>query len=451
MVTAAFARWLPDAVHWRCAPLGRLFCQPLPGWLAYTAGRGSCHCRRQILTDQWAALATSGAKTVLFPTETSAIASGAVPASPHLPSAEVQAHLSLYTVDVPKLLQRYPPIGSYKLERVQRVTSFLDGLGVDVKCAVKKYYWVLTGKVEKYEAVVQLLKANKIDVARVVNRTPNILARRVASLQRTMDAITDSGHSVADIFHRHPEIHRTPASNISTTLQWMQARQNPTAADKQLLSPSPPVKEDPRGILLASLGLDSDCLLLKAPQLLGLKVENLCIVVEFLKGLGIDVPKVVRLAPRVLAMRPDTLQRRVQFLSDNGLDVVRIVNGFPGVLYKSVEGKLRPVFDFVVQEMGRSPSELNGAYTLWGPNLKDRLRPRFFYLQSLGRSSYSLSQFGSLSDERFAVSLARTDLLHYYTWRQQNGYHIPAHSQTAGGTPSSVSPLVSNNTVHTVV
>lgn len=74
-----------------------------------------------------------------------------------------------------KLLQRYPPIGSYKLERVQRVTSFLDGLGVDVKCAVKKYYWVLTGKVEKYEAVVQLLKANKIDVARVVNRTPNIL------------------------------------------------------------------------------------------------------------------------------------------------------------------------------------------------------------------------------------------------------------------------------------
>eukprot|EP00667_Euglena_gracilis_P032917 EG_transcript_52164 len=119
-------------------------------------------------------------------------------------------------------------------------------------------------------------------------------------------------------------------------------------------------------------------------------------------------------------MRPDALQQRVQFLSEHGLDVVHSINSYPGILQTSVEGKLRPILTFALHEMGRPLSEVSNAGPLWGCSLEGRLRPRFLYLKWLGQPVGSLSNFVVCSDRRFAKTIARTDLAHYYAWRLQN-------------------------------
>lgn len=46
-------------------------------------------------------------------------------------------------------VRQYPPLVSYDVERVQQVTTYLDGLGVDVKRAVEQGPILLAGKLEQ--------------------------------------------------------------------------------------------------------------------------------------------------------------------------------------------------------------------------------------------------------------------------------------------------------------
>eukprot|EP00667_Euglena_gracilis_P012145 EG_transcript_12447 len=333
------------------------------------------------------------------------------------PSADVQALFDQYGVNGQKVVQRYPPIGNYDVQRVEQVMSYLAGLQVDVKSVVEKRPMTLAGRVEAYEAVVRLLRDNKVDIAQIVGCIPSVLSRRVTSLQLIFDAFSGSGHSAADVIRRHPFILQCSAASFSSTLQILQRR---TSSISNSLPP-----KDPKGMLLHSLGLDADTLLRKAPDVLALTFHKIQTIVGYLERLGADVPKVLRSAPKVLSRRPEALQQRVQFLSDNGLDVLRHVNGCPNLFHLSVERKLQPTLTFVVEELGRSASDLDGATNLWTYDVEERLRPRFLFLKSLGKSPTSLSQFGSLSDQRFAATVAGTGLQQYYDWRRQNGYPVP--------------------------
>eukprot|EP00667_Euglena_gracilis_P013049 EG_transcript_13449 len=330
-----------------------------------------------------------------------------------MPTAAVQAHLAQCGVDVHKVVQRYPPMASYSVERVRRVTDYLAGLGVDVKRAVEGHPRLLAGKVENYTAVVHVLQDNGVDVARAAKCYPSILKRRVATVQRTMDTIASCG-SVADIVNRDPRLLRASASNISLLSE--------VSRLKSGTIPSGNVHA--KVALLSSLGLDSRLLLKRRPGVLMLNAGKLQATVDYLKCLNVDVQKVVHSAPALVGLRIESMQQRVQFLTEHGLDVVQCVNGFPTILALSVERKLRPILKFVVEEMGRSPSELNGAHSIWGYDLKGRLRPRFCYLKSLGQSAGNLSTFGSCSDVRFATRIAKTDLQEYYAWRIRNGHSV---------------------------
>eukprot|EP00667_Euglena_gracilis_P014352 EG_transcript_14864 len=310
-------------------------------------------------------------------------------------SVAVQAHLATYNIDVVKVVKIYPPIASYDEERVQKVTAYLARLGVDVKRVVDKYPMILSGQVETYEKVVQLLRDNGVDVVRVVDLNPNVLQRRIATLQCTMDAVVSCGHSIANVFNRHPGFMRMSVSDISIMLE-LQGQTN--AAGTRHHRPL-----HPKALLLYSLGLNSELLLKKMPRVLALSMDKLQSVLQYLNSLGVDVSRVVRSSPSLLGLRKEALQQRVQFLEENGLNVVQSVNGCPSVLYFNVERKLRPILDFVVQDMELAPSELNKACRTWALDLEGRLRPRFCYLKSLGRSAGSLSSFGSYSDVRFAT------------------------------------------------
>eukprot|EP00667_Euglena_gracilis_P017059 EG_transcript_17905 len=266
-----------------------------------------------------------------------------------VPDAAVQAHLAEFGIDVPKVVQRYPPVASYNVERVQKVTAFLVKLGVDVKHVVEQFSVVLSGKVEAYEAVVKLLRDNGINVAKAVTSFPGVLGRRIPTLQTIMDAISHSGSSVADIINKDPIILRFSALDTSVILDLSASNASP----RQM---------HPKAALFFSLGVDANLLLKRMPRVLTLSMDKLQAAVDYLKALHVDVPVVVHRAPSVLGFRLESLQQRVHFLLENGLDVVRQVNGCPEVLYYNIDKKLRPILTFVVQEMGRSLPELNVAY-----------------------------------------------------------------------------------------
>eukprot|EP00667_Euglena_gracilis_P027126 EG_transcript_33292 len=184
---------------------------------------------------------------------------------------------------------------------------------------------------------------------------------------------------------------------------------------KELSTKEPPCGETDRKLaLLSSLGLDISYLMRKAPHILSCTFSKLFAVAEYLKEQGLDSRKIAQSAPEVLGQRPEALQTRLQFFAENGLDALKHVNGMPTVLKFSVERKLRPTLKFVLEEMGRTRAELDNAISFWCYVLNGRLRPRLLYLRSLNKEPFkSLSQFGSLTDHRFATVFADTDLEPY--------------------------------------
>eukprot|EP00667_Euglena_gracilis_P020495 EG_transcript_22203 len=193
-----------------------------------------------------------------------------------------------------------------------------------------------------------------------------------------MSAIAGHGHCVADVVNLHPGVLRSSSSNISA-LNQLRSRSR-SVAGVPCNPEQPPLalqgQANPLVALFSSLGLDVAILLKRAPQIFGLKPDKLSAVVDYLKELNVDVVNVLQRAPYVFGRRPAALQQRVQFLSENGLNVVRHVNACPSMLSLSVEQKLQPIFSFMVDEMGRSPSELDSACSIWSCSLEGRLRPQ---------------------------------------------------------------------------
>eukprot|EP00667_Euglena_gracilis_P017079 EG_transcript_17931 len=189
-----------------------------------------------------------------------------------MPSAEVQRHLDVFAIDVRKVVRLCPAVAKYNVERVERITSYLAGLKVDVRRVVEAYPRLLAGQVERYEAVVELLRANGVDVVNAINRCPSVLRRRLDPLRHTMAAIAACGHSVADVVDRRPAMLRCTPSDVAAMLQLHRrsaasATPERPASSQPLPSPAGALEAaDPRVALLASLGLDTDRLLRRAPN-----------------------------------------------------------------------------------------------------------------------------------------------------------------------------------------
>eukprot|EP00667_Euglena_gracilis_P011225 EG_transcript_11449 len=431
-------RWLQMAAcHWSAwrAPQGGLRSTM---WKR-SAAVGSPFCPPSSLlpTLPWITLATvatvaqpQSLETTSGTAASDGAASGDVrPSECRLPNAAIQAHLEGYGIDVFKVVQKYPHIALYEVERVQRITSYLTGLDVDVKRIVEFLPNLLASRVEAFEAVVQLLRDNGVDVRSAVNRHPAVLRCKVSSLQHAMDAIVSCGHSVADVVNRHPCFLRTSKSDLSAMLH-LQSRSE--AAQGRLTGNQQPsigiagiARIDAKVAFMSSLGFDADHLLRRAPRVLNYNVDKMHSVVAYLKGLGVNAPNALQKAPHLLGMHPESLQRRAQFFSENGLDVVRIVNGCPQALACRIEQKMRPMLTFMLQEMQYSPSQVNTVPSVWSFSLEGRLRPRLQYLKSLGRPYGALSRFVTLSDERFATIVAKTDLQHYHSFLQKSGHRSP--------------------------
>eukprot|EP00667_Euglena_gracilis_P015600 EG_transcript_16247 len=339
---------------------------------------------------------------------------------------EAAEYLSQYSVDVLRVITRYPPLKRYSRERLEAVVAHLEVLHVDVRRVVSNHPSLLAMDPRTLETKVQWMQSRGLDVARVVNVYPGVLKHRITALEAKMAVIATFGNA-AEIVNCRPGMlrvglnrladHAATGQNISTTSEQLNNNIN---GPSELLTPQPKSAVD----YLESLGLDPR-VRSKCPQLLYVPIGKVEEIVSYLEAQGANVRRILRVNPNILACRLERLKEKVAFLEENGLDVARHLWTTPSLLGFSVDQKLRPILRFVLDHMGRSRVEVDRYPLLWLCSLERRLRPRFLYLQSLGREAAPLHAILFPGDETFCRVTALEELTHYRAWQCKGDVPAP--------------------------
>lgn len=133
-------------------------------------------------------------------------------------------------------------------------------------------------------------------------------------------------------------------------------------------------------------------------------------------SLGLDAKMMVKRYPLTLTHSEEAIRTRITFFKESGLDPIRIINAVPHVTGYNVQRKLRPIVEFITEEMGRSLEEITHCPRCFSVSLTDRLSPRYKYLILHGRrNDYSLNSICSTTDDRFASLTGQTPD-HYRQW-----------------------------------
>ncbi|BFG41600.1 hypothetical protein CerSpe_278740 [Prunus speciosa] len=141
--------------------------------------------------------------------------------------------------------------------------------------------------------------------------------------------------------------------------------------------------------LAAELPADpsSSCgLILRCPDLLFSDVE-FCLrpTLHYLKQLGLDkLGAPTNLNAHLLNTRVEKLKRKMRFLRSLALSYEEAANvcvRLPAIFGYSVEDNLRPKYEYLVKEMGRSVEELKKFPQYFGFSLEKRIVPRHLHLK----------------------------------------------------------------------
>eukprot|EP00667_Euglena_gracilis_P007492 EG_transcript_7568 len=277
-----------------------------------------------------------------------------------LPCIEVQEHLNRYGIDIQQAVTRYPPLRHYKLERVQRVTSYLEHLGIDVSRVLSAKPALFACDVTGMEERVQFLRSREVDIVKTVNSQAGVFTQRTSKLRQKMDIIGSNGRNATHVVNRFPAVLRASVDIL-------------TASYKN--EPSAQSGKQKHTSLLRSFGLDADKILSRHPQLSVVSVESMEHRIKYLQNEGIPI-KVVNNVAQVLGFRVETIQEKISFLKENGFEPVRHITSIPSFLGFSLDHKCKPILDFVLHDMGRKLAEVDGYPRLWGHSLEHRIKPR---------------------------------------------------------------------------
>ncbi|KAM2798122.1 hypothetical protein COP1_003113 [Malus domestica] len=127
-------------------------------------------------------------------------------------------------------------------------------------------------------------------------------------------------------------------------------------------------------------------LILRCPDLLFADVE-FCLrpTLYYLEQLGIDKPKSPsNLNAHLLNTRVEKLKKKMRFLRSLGLSYEEAANvcaRLPAIFGYSVEDNLRPKYEYLVKDMGRSVEELKKFPQYFGFSLEKRIVPRHLHLK----------------------------------------------------------------------
>eukprot|EP00669_Euglena_mutabilis_P011039 TRINITY_DN5718_c0_g1_i1.p1 TRINITY_DN5718_c0_g1~~TRINITY_DN5718_c0_g1_i1.p1 ORF type:complete len:191 (+),score=19.83 TRINITY_DN5718_c0_g1_i1:70-573(+) len=153
-----------------------------------------------------------------------------------------------------------------------------------------------------------------------------------------------------------------------------------------------------------------------APSLLSFVPSKINKNMAMLTFLGLDARMTVKRFPLILTRNEQAIRDRITFFEERGLDAVRIINALPHVVSYDIHRKLRPLTEYITQEMGRSLEEINECPRCFSTSLEQRLKPRHEYLKLHGkRQDYSLSSLCATTDNRF-VAFCDRSVEHYHQW-----------------------------------
>eukprot|EP00667_Euglena_gracilis_P013070 EG_transcript_13467 len=326
-----------------------------------------------------------------------------------------------YGIDVQRVSARYPALQRYSRQRVEALTAYLEELGVDVRRVVTTRPSILSVEPQSLKEKMRWMQGCGLDVVRVVNLHPDILHCQTAKLEAKMELIATSADAIK-VINRCPTLLRVKMDTLAVCYAAAGPENGATLSQGDSLPtadtlPKLPQQDlqsivvDPKDKSNAGNGSVQNQLL-PAPVVMAE-------VVDYLKARGLNTVRLFQVNPNMLGCRPTVLWEKIAFLEENGLDLARHLHIAPTVLNHSCDRKLRPMLRFILEDMGRSRAEVDGYPMLWNISLEKRLRPRFRYLQSLGRGQgdYSLRDLTFPRDEVFCRKLAGRDVAHFHAWR----------------------------------
>eukprot|EP00667_Euglena_gracilis_P014080 EG_transcript_14563 len=327
-----------------------------------------------------------------------------------------------YGIDVQRVSARYPALQRYSRQRIEAVAAYLEELQVDVRRVVTNQPSVLAVDPQSLKEKVRWMQGHGLNVIRVVNVFPGVLHRQLTMLEAKMQLIASSGDAIK-IVNCRPTILRVRIDTLADCYAAADQKNGAASSQGDGLRTARTVpqlsQQDLQSILVdpkvvSHVGNGS-----VQNQQLPAPVEKMAEVIDYLEAQGINTQRFFHVNPNVLGCRPAVLWQKIAFLEENGLDVTRHLRMAPTFFTYSVDRKLRPILRFILEDMGRSRAEVDRFPMLWTCSLEKRLRPRFRYLQTLGRGQgdYSLHDLLFPRDEVFCHTLAGRDVAHFHAWR----------------------------------
>ncbi|XP_062024059.1 transcription termination factor MTEF1, chloroplastic [Rosa rugosa] len=146
-------------------------------------------------------------------------------------------------------------------------------------------------------------------------------------------------------------------------------------------------------------------LILRCPDLLFSDVE-FCLrpTLHFLKQVGVDkLSTPTNLNAHLLNTRVEKLRGKVRFLRSLGFsyeEAMKVCERLPAIFGYSVEGNLRPKYEYLVEEMERSVEELKKFPQYFGFSLEKKIVPRHLHLKERN-VRIALNRMLLWSDQRF--------------------------------------------------
>ncbi|PRQ23544.1 putative transcription regulator mTERF family [Rosa chinensis] len=146
-------------------------------------------------------------------------------------------------------------------------------------------------------------------------------------------------------------------------------------------------------------------LILRCPDLLFSDVE-FCLrpTLHFLKQVGVEkLSTPTNLNAHLLNTRVEKLRGKVRFLRSLGFsyeEAVKVCERLPAIFGYSVEGNLKPKYEYLVEEMERNVEELKKFPQYFGFSLEKKIVPRHLHLKERN-VRIALNRMLLWSDQRF--------------------------------------------------
>eukprot|EP00668_Euglena_longa_P034971 GGOE01044904.1.p1 GENE.GGOE01044904.1~~GGOE01044904.1.p1 ORF type:complete len:502 (-),score=97.56 GGOE01044904.1:68-1372(-) len=300
---------------------------------------------------------------------------------------EVKELLQQKHIDIDWMVEEVPMLQFFGGQRVRMIFNILESYGIDVQKALYKDPTLIKREASSLQSNLQLLEQHGLNVRKATSSNPQLLVHNTGILQQTIDDMTNLGLDATRMLSLNPRAFGTSLSRLQSTMTYVQ-----------------------------QLDLDPKEVLTKYPKLLSLSVDNMENTLQCLQSLHIDAKEVIRRHPHVLGMGIAKIEAKAAFLESLGINAARVLTAAPQMLGLSIRDNLAPKLQYLQQELGRRPEEVNNFPAFLTYSLAARIQPRHQFLKTLGRDKCTLPSLLAGPDKKFTRVTAGCALADYHAW-----------------------------------